>query len=440
MSVFAGQATTPGSVRQIPGSRASPHPAPAARTADAVWFVARHGVLPWVMLIVTVVCAAVLGMRGAPWRGDLLWIVDWLPIGHLAIAPVVAGGAAIDIARLSVGTRHLEDIRWWRSPGSVITLAYATGVGGTYVTAMLVAAVIDLPPRLDPRALLGVGVQLLMLALFAALGTLVGRVLGPVLGGVLAAILALTAIYLLSARTEHIALLYAGASVVSRVGRSYDVAYLGSQAGLLSGLVVALVLMRPGVVRGRWRRAGERSVAAIAVGAVVVAAFVGPSSRLTHTDTPPDLCSDVVGVKVCLYAEHARLQGEVAAQLSRIFDGARAAGYDDLVPREVREVPSSGVTSWKGPQILLDGPLGGGAVDVETLVQDVVIPYHCMDGSGETSDYERFAADALALQSTWLALIESEQPSVSGPAGPRLTPQDAARVMADLRACGESSR
>lgn len=413
---------------------------PAARTPDAVWFVVRNGILPWVMLIVAVVCAAVLAMRGAPWRGDVLWIIDWLPIGHLAIAPVVAGGAAIDMARLSVGTRHLEDARWWRSPGSAITMSYAIGVGATYVGAIVVAAMINIPPAVDPRALLGAGVQLLMLALFAALGTLVGRVLGPVLGGILAAILALIAIYLLSARTEHIALLYAGASVVSRVGRSYDVVYLGVQAGLLTGLVLALVMMRPGVVRGRWRRVGERSAAVLAVGAVVVAASVGPSSRLTYTGRPPDLCSDVTGVTVCLYPEHARLQDEVAGQLSRIFGAARAAGYDDLVPQEVREVPSSGITSWQGPQILLDEPLGGEAVDVETLVQDLVVPYHCMTGSGGTRYSEQLAADAEVLESTWLALVDPELSSVSGPASAMPTPRDAARLVASVRTCGESPR
>lgn len=419
------------------GSRQS---AAAVRTWHAWWFVARQGVLPWAMLLVALVSSAVLATRGAPWRGDLLWIVDWLPIGHVAVAPVVAGAAAIDMARLGVGVRHIEASRWWRSPGTAVTSAYAIGIGAVYVAVIVGAVLVEPTPEPDPRVLLGVGVQLLMLTLFAATGTLVGRLFGPVLGGIVAALAALVGIYLLATRSEHIALLYAGASLVSRVGRSYNLVYLGSQAALLSGLVLALLMARPGIVRGKGRLMADRTVALLAVGAVLGASAVGPSSRLTYTGEPPDLCADVSGSRVCLYPEHARLQGEVVAQLSRLFDGARAAGYDGLVPQEVREVPSTGVTSWQGPQILLDEPLGGAAMDVEALVQDLVMPYHCFDENGESPFSDQLAADAQTLRRTWLSLVEPEQSSASEGAGPLLAPGDAAHVMANLRACGELSR
>ena len=403
------------------------------RGFDVVWFVFRSGVLPWAMLVVAGVNASVFAMRGAPWRADLLWIVDWVPIGHIAVGPVIAGAAALDIARLSVGSRHVESWRWWRAPGAAVTLAYSVGIGATYVATILVAALVELPPSFDPRVLLAVGVQLLMLTLFAATGVMVGRMLTPVLGGVIAAVTSLAGIYLFSAGTEHVSLLYAGSSLVPRVGRSYDVVYLGSQAVLLSLLVTALLLTRPGVTRGRWRRAGDRFVTVVAVGLVVVAGSVGPSSRLTYTGTPPSLCKDVSGVKVCMYPEHARVQAEVSSQLAHLFDAAREAGYDSLVPSEVREV-TGGEIEWHGASILIDAPLSGGPVTMPELVLDLVDPWYCDERGGEEPPSDRFWMDADNVQGTWLELADPEVAAAREPYQ-TLSPDEVERLMGDFRTC-----
>ncbi|WP_444662897.1 hypothetical protein ACT17Q_13040 [Cellulomonas sp. CW35] len=406
---------------------------PPGRLVVPVWFVMRNGVLPWAMLIVAGVNASVLAMRGAPWRADLLWIIDWIPIGHVAVAPVVAGAAAIDLARLSVGTRHLEDHRWWRSPAAAVTWAYAVGVGGTNVAAIVVAALVEVPPSVDPRALLGVGVHLLMLTLFAALGALVGRALGPILGGVLAAVIALVGVSMFSARTEHISLLYAGASLNPRVGRSYSVVYLGSQVVMLSLLILACLMMRRGVARSGWRRVGEGAVAVVAVGLVVVAGSVGPSSRLVYTGKPPSLCEDVSGVPVCMYPEHARVQAEVNTQLARMFEAARQAGYHSLVPREVREV-TGGEIEWHGASLLLDEPLIGEPVTPRSLVLDLVDPWYCDERGGEVPTSDAFSAESYNVESTWLELVDPALVAEQAPYR-SLDSDEVDRLMREFRTC-----
>lgn len=408
--------------------RASPR-----RPGVPVWFVMRNGVLPWVMLVVAGVNASVLAMRGAPWRADLLWIIDWIPIGHIAVAPVVAGAAAIDMARLSVGVRHLEDRRWWRSSAAAVTWAYAIGIGGTNVATIVVAALVEVPPSVDPRALLGVAVHLLMLTLFAALGALVGRVLGPILGGIFAAVIALVGVFMFSARTEHISLLYAGASLNPRVGRSYSAVYLGSQAVLLALLILACLLLRPGAVRSRWRGIGEAAVGAVTVGLVVVAGSVGPTSRLVYTGKPPSLCEEVSGVTVCMYPEHARVRADVNAQLARLFDAARAAGYESLVPTEVREV-TGGDIEWHGASLLIDEPLVGAPVTPRTLVQDLVDPWYCEERGGEEPISDRFFADSYNVESTWLELVDAEL-VVEREAYRTLGPAEVDRLMGEFRTC-----
>ncbi|UJP41146.1 hypothetical protein [Cellulomonas palmilytica] len=284
-------------------------------------FVLRNGVLPWTMLVVASVCAAVLAMRGAPWRADLLWIVDWIPIGHIALAPVIAGTAAVDVARLGVGTRHLEGARWWRSPGAAVALAYAVCVGGTYVAAILVAALVELPPAMDPRVLLAVAVQLLMLTLFAVIGVTIGRILPPVLGGVIAAVVALVGIYLVA----------------------------------------------------------------------------------------------------------------VNAQLARLFDAARGAGYDSLVPAEVREV-TGGDIEWYGASLLIDEPLSGAPVTPSTLVLDLVDPSYCDERGGEEPMSDAFSAESYNVESTWLELVDPALVA-EREAYRTLEPDEVDRLMREFRTC-----
>ncbi|UJP41145.1 hypothetical protein [Cellulomonas palmilytica] len=409
----------------------------ATSTRGALWFVARNGLLPWAMLIVAAICAGVLAMHGAPWRADLLWIVDWVPIGHLAIAPVVAGSAAIDAARLSVGTRHLEDSRWWRSPGAAVVLAYSAGISAVYALAIVVAVVVDLPPAFDPRVLLAVAVQLLMLAFLATVGTAVGRLVNPVLGGIIGALVALLAIYLTSARTEHIALLYAGSSLLSRVGRSYDVTYLGAQAVLLTALVLGGLMWRPGVW-GRWRRSAEHAALVLAIALVAIAGTTGPSSRLTYTGSPPDLCSDVEGVRVCLYPEHARVQDEVNGHLRGMFVAARDAGYGALVPPEVREVPVSGVSDWRGALLTIDEPLSGAPVDVRGLIQELVEPLHCEQLGRPEPPSDRYTNDVSNVMGTWMELVDPALTVDWGWTYQPLEPAEVSRIVTELRTCTHS--
>ena len=38
----------------------------------------------------------VMAQRGAPWRGDLIWTIDWAAVGFVVCGPIIAGMVAFD--------------------------------------------------------------------------------------------------------------------------------------------------------------------------------------------------------------------------------------------------------------------------------------------------------------------------------------------------------
>ena len=63
---------------------------------------------PWLALPVLLLEAVTFAQRGAPWRGEAVWTVDWFALALFVIAPLCAGVAAVDAARLCTSGRvHL---------------------------------------------------------------------------------------------------------------------------------------------------------------------------------------------------------------------------------------------------------------------------------------------------------------------------------------------
>ncbi|AEI11141.1 hypothetical protein [Cellulomonas gilvus] len=426
-------------------------PAPGTGSARSWWhvvrFVARHGLLRWVALGICLINAGVLTMRGAPWRGDLTWLIDFVPIGLLAVGPVVAGAAALDMARFGEGARHVEGMRFWRSPAAAVTYAYTIVAGGAYVLTIVVGAAVVPPVHVDRFAWLAVLAQVLMLALFTAVGTLLGRAVSAVLAGILAAVAVLALVFLTSSRVESgVALLYAGGSLVPRVGRGFDGGYLAVQALLLAAMVTACLVIRPGIARAGRIRAAEWAVVLTAGSLVVVAGQAGPDDRLARTNARPTDCAPVAGVTVCMFPEHRRVAGEVRRELGVVLEAARTHGYAALVPARVEEASASYSPGGPGTAaIRVEAELEGQAPSDEGLVLGLVEPTHCTPWDLPVAEAavsgaelsEEYFADLDRLVGTWLALVDPDAvvAGAGDPGPPLLAPQEAARVMEQFRTC-----
>lgn len=421
-----------------PSAPAAGSRTPRPTLARTLWFVMRCGLVPWVAFAVCCLSATVLVMNGAPWRGDLTWLIDSAPIAMIALGPIVAGAAAIDMSRLGEGSRHLESGRFWRTPAAAITFAYGLLVSGAYAATILVAAFVEVPGRIDGLSWLAVGVQLLMITAFAAVGTVLGRLVGPVLAGVLGALAALIAVLAMSSRSDHVALLYAGASTVPRTGRGYSGAYLAVQALLLVLVVVVCLVVRPGAPRRRRVAVGECLAAVGLVVAILLAGVAGPTSRLTMTGDRPRDCKTVHGVAVCLYAEHRRVGAQVRAAVGTLIEQVRAHGYDAFVPERIEESSRSFSPDGRSSLPLdLDRELAGGPVSYEVVVGSLVWPAHCEAVQGELPPSEATWNDYDAVTQTLISLVDPDLAASRTLNGDveRLSPDEVAAILEEFRAC-----
>lgn len=227
-------------------------------------------------------------LRGAPWRGDLVWTIDWMSVGFVISGPLVAGTVAIDTGALVRGSLHLEH-RWpWRSPGLGIAIGHASTVCVAQCVGLGVALSISRPPVADPFAWLAVLVQLLLLILFVSIGSLVGRLTQPLLAGLLASSLVLLLVYFFGSPSKQVTILHAGLATLPRVGYRYHWTFLAAQALIIIALIVATWLLRPvapatsrSIPVTRWFTA-----VVLAIG-VVGAGLVSTVDRLVPTGRPP---------------------------------------------------------------------------------------------------------------------------------------------------------
>jgi hypothetical protein len=89
-----------------------------------------------------------------------------------------SGEAALDMARMSVGTTHLFRNRLLRTPAAGIATAYILCVSVGHLAVLTGALIASMPRVGDSFAVLAVFVQLLILAFFVALGTVTDPVAG----------------------------------------------------------------------------------------------------------------------------------------------------------------------------------------------------------------------------------------------------------------------
>ncbi len=382
------------------------------------------------------------------WRGDVVWTIDWISVSFVAVGPLVAGFAAIDTARLSVGSEYLAGQRFWRTPGFAVGLSYAIGIGAVHLLVLAGALGISFYPSFrlgagwvwDPSTIVAILAQLSMIAFFAALGSLMGRFLRPVLGGISAALASFACVYAFGTPGGSMSLLDSGVATVPRVGYAYSATFLTIQVLFLLAVTIALHAIRPaGAVGSSRPRGGDAAIAGLVVAAVTVGTSFAPVERLEPVAAQPDYCASVIGVPTCYYRQHARVSKAFQDVLWTAFGAAQDSGYGALVPARVAEasrtILPAAVDPGVGTVFISSDHLSGLRPTTWEVVQGLVEPVHCPQVRGELPPSERYWSDLLALTATWVDLVEPGQGEANGFVGDPLSPTAAAALLDEFRTC-----
>lgn len=366
----------------------------------------------------SVVAAAVFAttQRGAPWRGDLVWTIDWLSVGFVICGPLVAGAAALDVGRMARSTLHLEGIWPWRSPGLGIAIGHASLACVGHLVGLAAALIMSLPPVGDPFAWLAVLVQLLLLVLFVSLGAAVGRLTQPVLAGLVASSAVLLLSYFFGSPSDQITILNMGQATLPRIGYAYHWTYLAAQAVIIVVLIVALWILRPASPSSRHVGWGRMLVSVVLVVASVGLGLATTLSRLVPTGRPPTYCGAVQTRPVCYYPEHARVSDGFSETLWAIVEMTEHSDYQGLLPQRFAEVSQTWAPTdpETAPFALGDEQLTGGPPDVTAILQGIVEPVHCAQLATDALPSERYGVDLHRLVSTWASVVTEDTSMLVG--------------------------
>ena len=400
---------------------------------------------PWLLLAALPLEVANFLQRGMPWRGEGMWTVEWFAIVLFVLGPLAAGCAAIDAARLSrPGNVHLVVTvpRGWRSYVRAAAWCAVPLAVVHLVTIGCALAYGDVtrPSVGWPALVVQAALQCLALTWYVALGSTVGRFVNPLVAGLAGSVLGFVLTYLLGdgGGDGHFALLGLGSATISRLGLAYRPSYVLSQALLLALTAAVMVLVRTRGVRGL--RVPDRR-GAVALGAAVTAMVLGqlllPAQRLEAAPRAPELCR-VVEIRVCFFGEHRRYADRAVGQIRTLVRAARAKGYDSLVPTAV--VESSRTFAPTDPRtVTFSLPLStqlAGQERIDDWAYELTAATHCPTLRAGLPPSERYVQRQAMLQVTWLHLVGVRSDLFDYFDGLRvLTPTEAARTVADFRAC-----
>lgn len=379
-------------------------------------------VAPWLTLVAIGIYVGALLQRGAPWRGETMWTLEWLGIALFALGPLVAGACAIDAARLArpLAAYLVVPTRRPRMSFARAALWAVVPLLVLHTVVYLVAVVVGESPTLTvlrPDMLLGLAVQCAVICWYAAFGSLVGRFTPPILSGIAAVVLALLAFYLLSnsgAGAPRFGLLDVGGATVTQLGRRYALTFLGVQLLILLGTAAAAFFVRLRYRRGRVLPSRAGAVLLVALLVVVVSGQVlGPQARKSlAAPVAPERCYDLEPT-ICLYDYHGRHADEVASRVDALVDAASAAGYDALVPTRIEQESYNYVPS--DPEVwsfFLDpSDMVSDTWSQEAVIQGLLIP-RCEALSSPEGPPEGYFEDLTRLMGTWSVL--AGLPDVTG--------------------------
>lgn len=407
----------------------------------------RRGLLLWLTFATLAACTAVLFLRGAQWRGDLVWTIDWLPVALNVAGPVIAGVVALDTARSTRGLQHLENRGFFRNPGGAIFLIYSQFVATAYLLVLIGALIASQAPRFHLAVILAIVNPVWMIAFFVALGVMIGRFVRPILAGLTAALVGYGTVYLLAEPGRYLLPLDAGIATVPRIGYSYNPQFLAAQIVLLSLWIVALLLARPAIVHRfkaplaqvfssseSWKIAG---IGTVIFGAILGITLFGPTQRLIPNGAQPDYCGAVQSLPTCFYLEHKRVAQNFQDQLWVLVDVANEYGYQEMLPAKFVEASNTQLNQDYGsaPIFVMPNHLQGEMPSIFELSLRMVEPYHCAQLYGDNPPRDQYWEDLSALAATLPMMLDTAAGEESGYFGDPLSPEVAAELLAQFKSC-----
>lgn len=377
--------------------------------------------------------------RGMPWRGELVWTIDWSGTVLVLVGPILAGAAAIDAGRFAhAGTGYLTAST--QSARRVYFLSFAAAALPAmvvHVAAVLAALVLSSPDSqlsAVPSAVVVLS-QLCGIAFYAALGSVCGRFAGSVVGGPVAVILCILLFWQFGTSTAKFSVLMFGRATSSLLGLQYNNVYSLVQVGFLALAALALIAIPVRVVSGRRRppRTAVLALAVAAIGAPLLAPII-KIERFERVSVAPTSCSGSQPV-VCMYPDHERFLPSAEQSLARLHKGAATLGVADLLASHVKErVPGEGpARDGQGRiQIPVDSFRSGELTPFE-LANDLVVPYHCPELYGDRPPSFQFGENLHRASGTLLAAsgYRVDAPPGEGP----MSPAELRSVLTAFKSC-----
>lgn len=339
--------------------------------------------------------------RGMPWRGELVWTVDWVGTALVLIGPVLAGAAAIDAGRLSrAGSEYLMPGGGLVSRAYVITWLAATvpAIAVHLVTVTVILLVSNSASQISPwPSAVAVLAQVCGIAFYAALGAVCGRLAGSIAGPPIAVLAGVVLFWQFGTSPGQFSFLMFGRATSSVLGLQYNTNYFLVQTLCLAVLILALMTLPVRVIGGV--RRPPHTVTAVSIVAIVAALVLFPSTkaeRFVPVTVAPTSCTGE-NPRVCVYPDHERFLDDAHRAAAQLRAAGAALGVEDLLPTELRErTPGAGpAPDARGRfQIPVESfSFHSPGLTMNDLATQMILPFHCPLLYGDRPPSMEFAED-----------------------------------------------
>lgn len=346
--------------------------------------------------------------QGQPWRGEVIWAIDWSGTALIVVGPVIAGVAAVDSGRLAGGNAsYLVD------SGRNTSRAFLMPWLASFIPvafAHLLVSVLYIWKAVSPNAPIPVGEialaiasQMVGFAFYAAIGSVIGRLFGPIVGAVVSAVGCIVTFFILGTSGEKLSLLQFGRASASLIGFRMSPVFIGTQVLVLSAAVILLLTVPtlPGIKTRKLTILGALILASMVAALTVVSQT--PAERFVSTTAIPSVCGGEQP-SICVYPEHTRFMPYLLMQTSAVFQASDALGVRKYLPDHyVERLPSESPSTDGNGRISI--PLeayGRESLTGPEVAREMIFPYHCKALYGDTpppidfGDHLELAANALA--------------------------------------------
>lgn len=372
--------------------------------------------------------------------GDPVLTIRWMSIPIWILCIIAAAFCALDAARISrkgfrhlvASTKHGRRRYIWAICWTVIP---AVAVHTTIIVVLVVKGEAGLASI--SGSILAIACQCASLTWFSILGSAVGRYFSPITGAMCAAVVSwfLTwAGFGLGRSSAGFSPFGDSGATVSQVGITWNISHLLMSLlfMVLTGMVLLLPI--PRFVGDLSRPTKGAAIVSVSIAFAMICSIrlVGGTPMVGNGATPDQCMRGDSGVEYCFFSQHAKEFSYIRSVLEPMFEGAKHAGYDILIPdlvteddrRVIRGNPGNGVVSVGDATAYRPNEL----YRRQTLAISISTPNECFDTTRADDAYlERWddvIADSSNLAFTWTQFDGGGPTSFAGPGNDRILKQD----------------